>query len=112
MLSFMKARRRALWLVFAGALIAFLSVRGAQWMLDVRGPAPFSFIQLALAMPGAWLLGTLADPLLWKLPRTLNLALFEVIIAAGFAINAVVLTAVGWHRKVTGHWWDRAGSST
>ena len=108
MLTFMKAHRRALCLVFAGALAAFLSVRGVQWMLDARG---FTFVQLSLAMPGAWLLGTLVDPLLWKLPRGLNLALFEVVVATGFALNALVLTIVLWHRKSTGRWWGGADES-
>ena len=105
MLAFMKIHRCALGLVFAGALLAFLSVRGIQWSFDTRGLAPFTIVQLMVAMPGAWVLGNLADPILWKLPRAVDLALFEVLVAAGFAFNALVLTIFVWHRRATGRWW-------
>ena len=105
MLKFAKGHRCALAMVFIGALVAALGVRGIQWVVEGKPVVAFSFVQLALAMPGAWILGTISDPLLWKLPRPVNLALFEVIIAAGFALNAVILTMVIWHRKATGRWW-------
>ncbi len=107
MLEFAKVHRCALAMVFIGALVAALGVRGIQWMIEGKPVVAFSFVQLALAMPGAWILGTISDPLLWKLPQVVNLAVFEVIIAAGFALNAMMLTLVIWHRRATGHWWRR-----
>ena len=105
MMSFAKQHRRMLLGVFVAALACYLAVRGFQWMQVGSLIAPFSTLQLVIAMPGAWLLGVTIDPLLWKLPRLINLVLFEVLIAAGFAANVVVLTLVLWHRRVAGRWW-------
>ena len=102
MLAFARNHRKALLVVFFGAVAAFLVVRALQWTFADKS---FAFAELALAMPVGWVLGTLLDPLLWKLPRPANLAIFEVLLAIGFAVNAVLLTIVAWHRKATGRWW-------
>ena len=100
---FLRQHSRAFARVFVYALLAYLTLRSLQWVVPALGGATGA--QVLLSLPLAWLLGTAFDPLLWKLPLAINLALFELILATGFAVNVVAVTLLVWHRKTTGRWW-------
>ena len=107
MRTFLRQHPRAFVRIFVYTLIAYFALRSVQFVYP--GSLPWmTGPQVLMSMPVSWVLGSLLDPMLWKLPIVANIALFEVILAAGFAANTVALTLFFWHRKATGRWWGSA----